>query len=67
MMIQMNLFTKQKETHRRQTYGYQRGKEGRDKLQVWDQQKNITIHRIDGQKDVLHNIGKLYSVSCNDL
>ena len=27
-MIQMNLFTKQKETHRhrKQTYGYQRGK-----------------------------------------
>ena len=37
MMIQMNLFTKQKETHRRQTYGYHRGKEGRGKLQVWDQ------------------------------
>ena len=30
-MIQMNLFTKQKRTYRRrkQTYGYQRGKEGR--------------------------------------
>ena len=29
-MIQMNLFTKQKQTyrHRKQTYGYQRGKEG---------------------------------------
>ena len=29
-MIQMDLFTKQKETHRRrkQTYGYQRGKGG---------------------------------------
>ena len=29
----MNLFTKQKETqrHRKQTYGYQRGKGGRDK------------------------------------
>ena len=35
----MNLFTKQKQTHRhrKQTYGYQRGKEGgRDKLGVWD-------------------------------
>ena len=32
----MNLFTKQKQTHRlrEQTYGYQRGKEG-DKLGVW--------------------------------
>ena len=29
-MVQMNLFTKQKETHRhrKQTYGYQRGKGG---------------------------------------
>ena len=36
----MNLFTKQKETHRhrKQTYGYQRGRGGgqRDKLGVWD-------------------------------
>ena len=38
-MIQMNLFTKQKQTHRyrKQTYGYQRGKGlGRDKLGVLD-------------------------------
>ena len=36
--IQMNLFTKQKQTHRhrKQTYGYQKGKVGRDKLGVWD-------------------------------
>ena len=35
----MNLFTKQKQTHRhrKQTYGYQRGKVGRDKLGVWHQ------------------------------
>ena len=35
----MNLFTKQKQIHglRKQTYGYQRGKEGgRDKLGGWD-------------------------------
>ena len=32
--LQMNLFTKQKQTHRyrKQTYGYQRGGEKRDKL-----------------------------------
>ena len=38
-MIQMNLFIKQKQTHRhrKQTYGYQRGNVGRrDKLGVWD-------------------------------
>ena len=36
--IQMNLFTKQKQTHRhrKQIYGYQRGKGGRDKLGSWD-------------------------------
>ena len=36
----MDLFTKQEQTHRhrKQTYGYQRGKGwgGRDKLGVWD-------------------------------
>ena len=32
-IIQMNLYTKQKQTqrHRKQTYGYQRGEGGRDK------------------------------------
>ena len=37
-MIQMNLFTKQKQTHklRKQIYSYQRGKRGRDKLGDWD-------------------------------
>ena len=38
-IIQMNLFTTQKEIHRhrKQTYCYQRGKvAGRDKLGVWD-------------------------------
>ena len=35
--IQMNLYTKQKWTHRhrKQTYGYQTGKWGKDKLGVW--------------------------------
>ena len=39
LMIWMNLFTKQKQTHRlqKQTYGYQRRKVGeRDKLGDWD-------------------------------
>ena len=38
IMIQMNLFTKQKQTHRhrKQTYSYQRGKAGmRNKLGIW--------------------------------
>ena len=34
----MNLFTKQKQTHRhrKQFYGYQKDTEKRDKLGVWD-------------------------------
>ena len=34
----MNLFTKQNQAHRhkKQTYGYQRDREDRDKLRVWD-------------------------------
>ena len=37
-MVQMNLFTKQKQSHkcRKQTYGYQRGKGRSDKLGDWD-------------------------------
>ena len=39
----MNLFKKQKQTHRlrKQTYGYQKGrrKDKLDKLKVWDKQK----------------------------
>ena len=38
-MIQINLFTKKKQTYRlwKETYGYQRWKTGgRDKLGVWD-------------------------------
>ena len=38
-VTQLTLFTKQKQTHRhrKQTYGYQRGKEmGKNKLGIWD-------------------------------
>ena len=53
----MNLVTKQKQTHRhrKQTYGYQRGKGGRDKLGAWDElilyKKQIT------NKDLLSSTG----------
>ena len=44
----MNLFIKQKQTHRhkKQIYGYQRGFWGRrgDKLEDWDWQTHITIN-----------------------
>ena len=48
----MNLFTKQKQTHRlqKQTYGYQRGKRAGDKLGVWDWQIQTTTYKIDKQR-----------------
>ena len=60
----MNLFIKQKQTHshRKQVYGYQRGKEGRDKLGVWDQQIHTTIYKIDKEQGFAIQHGKLYSV-----
>ena len=36
--------------HRKQTYGYQRGKRGRDKLGVWGYQMQTTIYKIDRQQ-----------------
>ena len=49
-MVQKNLFTKQKQTHRFQnlTYGFQRGNTaGRNKLGSWDQHIHTTIYKID--------------------
>ena len=48
IMIQMNLFTKQKQTHRlrKWTYGYQRGEEWggrRDRLGDWDCHEHTAI------------------------
>ena len=52
-MIQMNLFMKQKQTHRHreQTCGCQGGGIwGRDGLGVWDQQIQTTTYRMDKQQ-----------------
>lgn len=49
----MNLFTKEKQTHRlqKQTDGYQRGKVGMsDKLGGWNQQIHITIYKINTKR-----------------
>ena len=49
----MNLFIKQKQTHRlrKQTYDYQKGKVGRrDKLVVWDGHIHTTIFKINNQE-----------------
>ena len=52
----MNLFTKQKQTHRhrKEIYDYQ-GEIGweRDKLGVWDSWIYITIYKIDKQQELL--------------
>ena len=52
-MIQLNSFTKQKQTHRHRerTYGYQRGKDGgRGRLGVWDWHVHTAIFKIDNQQ-----------------
>ena len=49
----MNLFTKQKQTHRHRThtYGYQKGNvRGRDKLGIWEQHIHPTIYKIGKQQ-----------------
>ena len=58
----MNFLTKQKQTHkhRRQTYGYQRGKvERRDKLGMWEPHVHSTICKIKQiiNKDRLYGTG----------
>ena len=60
----MNLFTKQNHRCRKQTYGYQKGREGRrDKLGVWDQQMQTTIYKIDKQQGPNVQSKELYSIS----
>ena len=48
----MSLFTKEKQTHRhrKQTYGYQRGKGGRNTSGVQNLQILTIIHKIDKQQ-----------------
>ena len=64
----MSLFTRQKQTHRhrKQTYGYQRGKPWREKLGVWVQQIQ-SVYKIDKQQGPTVQHRELYSISCNKL
>ena len=66
-MTQMNLFTKQKQSHRRkkQTYDHQRGKMPRrdklDKLEVWEQHINMfTINEQQTKKWVRWQILSIF-------
>ena len=65
----MNLFTKQKQTHRhrKQTYGYQKGGGERDKLGVWDENIHTTMFKIDNQQGPTVQHRELYSISCKNL
>ena len=60
----MNLSMKQKLTHRHreQTCGCQGGGAG---TQVWDQQIQTIIYRMDKQQGLSVQHGELYSISCN--
>ena len=51
-MIQVNLFIKQKQTHRlrEQTDDYRGKSGGRDRLGVWDWQVHTAIFKIDNQQ-----------------
>ena len=54
-MIQINVFTKQKQIHRLRepTYGSsppQRGQSGGDRLGIWDWHVHIAIFKIDNQQ-----------------
>ena len=61
-MIQMNLFTKQKQTHRlrKQIYGYQgiRGVGGRDKLGDWIDIYTLLCIKQITSKNLLYSTGK---------
>ena len=43
----MDLFTKQKQAHRQRTNMVIKGERRRDKLRVWDQQIQTTVHETD--------------------
>ena len=59
-MIEMNLFTKQKQTHRfrKQNCGYQRGEMWeRNKVEVWDKPIHTTIFKTDNQQGPMDSTG----------
>ena len=65
----MNLFAKQKQTHRRrkQTYGYQRGRErGGINWKYGINRCTLLYIKQVNNKDLLYSTGN-YSVSCNNL
>ena len=57
----MNIFTKQKQTHRhrKQTYGHQKGKRRRDTLGVWDWQASLVAQTVKNQPRFDPWVGKI--------
>ena len=49
---EINLFTKQELSHglQKQTFGYQRGKQEGDTLEVWEIHIHTIIYKIDNQQ-----------------
>ena len=69
-MIQLNLFTKQKETHRfwKQVYGYQREKLGRKKNGEYVYIcVCVCIYKVHKQQGLTAQLRELYSISNNSL
>ena len=66
----MNLFIKQKQSHRvsKQTYGYQGGRMGsRDSYGVWNSHVHTAIFKMDDQQGPTVEQRKLNSIFCNNL
>ena len=64
----MNLSTKQKQTHRHRelSCGCQGGSgQRRDGLEVWGQQMQNTIYRMDKQEDLTVQHRELQSIFCD--
>ena len=58
-MVQLNFYTKQKETHgcRQQNYSQQRGKEERINLECWINRSTLSHIKQIKNKDLLHRTG----------
>ena len=67
-MTQMNLTTKQKQTHRHREQSVVakgEGRWGREGLGVWDEQMQPLVYRMDTQQGPTVEHRELYSISCD--
>ena len=56
--IQMNLFTKEKQTFICQKHGYQRGNMvGKDESGAWDEHTHTILNKIDNLQELLYSTG----------